>query len=85
MVELGQAVVVVVLVVVVVVVIVVVVVVVVVVVSSSGGGCGGSSSRSKLIQCTGKHDKNHETDNETHTHTPRTYILMYQNVLNHRK
>jgi hypothetical protein len=39
----------------------VVVVVVVVVVVGSGSGSGS------IIKFTGKHDKNHETDNETHT------------------
>ena len=28
-----------------------------------------------------KHDKNHETDNKTHTHTPSIYTLMHPNVL----
>ena len=64
------------------VVVVEVIVAVVVLVGGSGGSSSGSGS-SSLIKFTGKLDKKHETDNETHIHAPRIYTLMYPNVLNH--
>ncbi len=50
---------------------VVVVVVVVVVGGSRSSSSAISSSNSSLIKLTEKHDKNHETDDKTHTPTQK--------------
>jgi hypothetical protein len=43
---------------------------------SSSSDSSSSSSISSLIKFTGKHDKNHVTDNETYTHAPRIVVVV---------
>ena len=41
--------------------------------SSSSSSSSSSNSSSSLMKLTEKHDKNHETDSETHPNTPNIF------------